>query len=117
MVVQAAEVMKAHIPASSIVGVVPAEEIEQGTGGHGQNITGTIGKQLDSGTVRAYADHSAPTNLQFPSIAAGGFHKAKVSGGNIEPSIHPEVEPVGGMVGRALLKIEGDVIDQPTVFL
>ena len=80
MVVQAAEVMKAHIPAASIVGVVPAEQIEQGTGRHGENIAGAVGKQFNPGTVRAYADHAAPTNLQFPTIAAGGFHKAKVSG-------------------------------------
>ena len=109
--------MKAHIPAATIVGVVPAKQIEQGTGGHGQNITGAIRKQLNPGTVGAYADHATPTNLQFSAIAAGGFHKAKISGGNIDPSIHPEVEPVGGVVSGAFLKIEGYVIDQSAVFL
>ena len=116
MVVQSAEVMEAHIPAAAIVGVVPAEKIEEGTGWDSQNITGAIGEQFYPGAVRAYADHSAPTNLKFATITAGGFHKAEVTGGNINPSIHAKIKPIGGMVGRTLIEIKGNIIDQSTVF-
>ena len=44
MVVQTAKVVKAYIPPASIVGIVPAEEVEQRAGGHGQNIAGAVGK-------------------------------------------------------------------------
>ena len=117
MIVQTTEVVKAHIPSAPIVGVISTKEIEQGASRYGENIAGTVGKQFQTGSVWAYADYSASAHLQFSTIASGGFKKSKVSGGYIEPTINAQIEAVGGVVGGALLKAEGNIVDQAFIFL
>jgi hypothetical protein len=117
MVIQSTEVVKAHIPATPVVGVVPAKEIKQGACRYGQNVAGTVGKKLKTGAIRTYTDHSSTTNLELSTITTGCFIKSKISGGYIEPAVNAQIQAIGGVVSRAFLKIKGNIIDQAFVFL
>ena len=108
MIFKPGKVMQSDIPTTTIVGVVPSEEIEQRTGGRSQNVARTRCKEFQPRSIRAHANHPSSSMLKTPAIHAHSIHEPKIASCNVDPSIHAQFQAVRRVIRRALVKVKGN---------
>ncbi len=112
VIVASAEMMHTHIPATTSVGVVSRKASEQRIHCNLEYIASPLTVEFQPGTIRAYSDHSAATELHFASVAADGIHKTKVADGKIQPTIDPHRYAIARVIRRSVFESKSDVFDE-----
>ena len=64
MIFKPGKVMQSDIPTTTIIGIIPSEEIEQRTGGRSQNVARTRCKEFQPRSIRAHANHPSSSMLK-----------------------------------------------------
>ena len=117
VVVEAGEVMEAHIPAATVVGVVAGEDVHLWTDRDLQNVASAGGVNLKAAAIRPHANHTAAAVLKCPAISALGLHESEVAARDVEPAVHSQAEAVGGVIGWTLVVAEGDILHEDVLLL
>ena len=117
VVVEAGEVMEAHVPAAAVVRVVTGEDVHQRADGDFEDVARARGVDFESGAIGPHADDAAAAMLERFAIGAGGLHEAEVAARDVKPAVDAEAESVRGVIGGAVLVTEGDILHEDILLL
>ena len=106
MVFESAEMVEANIPTSTVVGVVTCESIESRVQAHFQNVPRPSRVDLHVAPVRPDSNHPTSPELELAPVAADGIHEAKVSDGEVKPTVDSERHSIGRVIGWPVLECE-----------
>ena len=98
-------VIESNIPATTIIGVITRENIQVGINTGIKNITQTPAVNLHVRAIGADAYNPSSTPAEDPAISTNCLGKSKVAHGNVNPSINPHPNAVGGMVCAAFVDV------------
>ena len=117
VVVEAGEVVEAHVPAAAVVRVVAGEHVHQRADGDLEDVARAGGVDFEAGAIGPHADDAAAAMLDRPTIGAGGLQETEVAARDVKPAVDAEAEAVRGVIGGAIFEAVGDVIDEDVLFL
>ena len=117
VVVEAGEVVEAHVPAAAVVRVVAGEDVHQRADGDFEDVARAGGVDFEAGAIRTHTDDAATAMLERFAIGAGGLHEAEVATRDVKPAVDAETEAVRGVIGGAVLVTKGDVLHEDVLLL
>ena len=112
VILEAAEMVKANIPAAAVVRIVAGENIHQRRDRRFEDVAGAARIELQAGAVGPHADDPAAAKLQFPPVRALRLHETKVAARDVEPAVNAHLHAVRRVVGGAILESERDIFHQ-----
>ena len=112
------EVMHADVPSFSVVGVVAGKEIKRRTDRHVADVARVIGIDFQLGAIGTHPGYSPTVQSHHFSVGALGVFHAKVTHGDVEPTIDAHAAAIGGVIrSPRMAKTESNVFKKDFVFI
>ena len=109
--------MESDIPSVTVIGVIACEGIEERTDSYLKNISCSMRHHFQSGTIRTHTHQTTTATLQFSAVRSLSLEKTEVTDGTINPTINSELDPIRGMIRRAIFESKSDILNQYLFFV
>src|SRR5690606_31612739 len=97
-------VTEANVPAASVVGIAPGENIHERINGHVIDIPHPMRIDLHPSAIRPHPHDSATQHGQLFSAPVHRIVEPKITDSNVDPAINTHLNSVGSMIGSLSLK-------------